>query len=155
MSFDIDFLDCIKDTKKLYTDNRGYCGNVYSENLFYSFSKKNVFRGFHGQIGQNKSITVLRGEILDMIMNPENGNIYFMILTDKDQKTLSVPLGWCHGFLALKKSLVLYKLSDKFDESKEFGFSHLGLTPLPDNVILSERDKKLPRWRPNPDAVYT
>ena len=85
MPFEITDDPVIKDVKivnsKKFNDSRGFFEEVYREKILkdlniqnkfaqvnLSFSKKNVFRGFHFQLNpepQGKLVTVISGKIID------------------------------------------------------------------------------------------
>ncbi len=57
-----------------------------------------------------------------------------------------IPEGFAHGFLALEDSYVLYLTTNEFNQSLDSGIRYddkeLNIS-LPDNIIISEKDKKL------------
>ena len=63
----------------IYKDKRGFFKEVFREKILnkkfiftcLSYSKKNILRGFHMQLKkpQAKLITVIRGEILDVVVD--------------------------------------------------------------------------------------
>jgi dTDP-4-dehydrorhamnose 3,5-epimerase len=93
-----------------------------------SFSKKNVFRGFHFQknpYAQDKFVRVLNGTILDIIVcidkNSKNYlNTYNFELSDKNKKILYVPKKFAHGFLVISKNATIeYFVTNYYSKSHE------------------------------------
>ena len=111
---------------KIFRDNRGYFFealnikelsiilkkkiNIKQSNI--SYSKKNVFRGFHFQkypFAQDKLVRVLQGKILDILISIDKKsknylNIFYYELSDYNKKILYVPKNFAHGFLVLSKN---------------------------------------------------
>ena len=120
--------------KKFY-DKRGFLEEVFLENkikkkLIFSIvskSHKNVLRGLHLQTvrTQDKFITVLKGQILDVIVDLRRnsktfGKYFKIILSEKNCRFLFIPKGFAHGFLGLKKeNIVLYSCSNYRDIKSE------------------------------------
>ena len=120
--------------KKFY-DKRGFLEEVFLENkikkkLVFSIvskSRKNVLRGLHLQTvrTQDKFITVLKGQILDVIVDLRRnsrtfGKYFKIILSEKNCRFLFIPKGFAHGFLGLKKeNIVLYSCSNYRDIKSE------------------------------------
>ena len=119
-------------------DKRGYLietfrkEKIYDKNLIFDYSvssKKNVIRGFHFQYKypQAKYITVLKGEILDCVIDLRKnsktfGKIFKIILSEKNSLSLYVPSGFAHSYLTLdKNNLVYYKLSNYYSPRFESG----------------------------------
>jgi len=164
----------IKDTKisdvkfvksKKFDDDRGFFEELYRneifnslgiKNQFYqinlSFSKKNVFRGFHFQLNpkpQGKLVTVISGEIIDYAIDLRKRSIFYKNNVNyklTNGKMLFMPEGFAHGFLALEDSYVLYFTTNEFDKNLDSGIKYddkeLNIK-LPDNIIVSEKDRSL------------
>lgn len=85
-----------------------------------SCSKKGVLRGLHFQYPrtQGKLITVLQGEVYDVVVDIRNGSPTFgqhlgFNLSDKNLHQLWIPKGFAHGFLVLSDlAIVSYKASE-------------------------------------------
>ena len=104
---------------KNYKDNRGSVKESFKQKNFknkdfifsiISCSKKNVIRGLHLQtkFKQAKYISVLKGAILDVVLDLRKGSKTFgkhfkVMLSADNNKSLFIPAGFAHGFLALKK----------------------------------------------------
>lgn len=137
-------------------DNRGFLKetfrdkNLRGSNLIFDycvFSKQNILRGFHFQYKykQSKYITVLKGKILDCVVDLRKnsktfGKTFKIILSEKNSLSLYVPEGFAHSYLTLEKSnLVYYKLSNYYKPKFESG------------IIWNDRDLKInwPNKKPN------
>lgn len=156
---------------KIHQDTRGwfieffkssqfqnFCGNTpfVQDNL--SFSNKHVLRGLHLQIGdsaQAKLVTVLKGSVLDVVVDlrtgsPTFGQHYKLELNDKLKNLLFVPAGFAHGFSALEETLFLYKCSNEYNPHNETGIlwndPTLNINWNNPDPILSDKDSKLPRF---------
>jgi dTDP-4-dehydrorhamnose 3,5-epimerase len=148
------------------TDHRGEFVKVFSskrevglpsfrlEESFYSTTRKGVARGMHLQVGEgasNRIITCLEGQILDVLIDLREGSNTFLeiqqtIMGPDDVKSIYVPAGVAHGFVALENSLTHY-LSDYVhipELDKGIHMESLGLDFPFKNLIVSERDRKLP-----------
>jgi len=168
MPFEIINTD-IKDVKfisaKKFDDNRGFFEEVYRNKIFnesglknkfnqinLSFSKKNVFRGFHFQLypePQGKLVTVISGKIIDYGIDLRKKSEYYKKHVEyelENGKMLFIPEGFAHGFLALEDSYVLYLTTNEFNIKLDSGVIYndkeLNIK-LPDNIIISDKDKKL------------
>lgn len=86
-----------------------------------SKSKKNVLRGLHLQTkySQTKLITVLKGKILDVVVDLRKNSETFgknisIILSANNPKSVIIPKGCAHGFLGLDKENIIYYLCDNY-----------------------------------------
>lgn len=153
----------------VFKDNRGYFyelnqvkkikkllkkrGEFVQDNV--SFSKKNVFRGFHFQkkpYQQGKLVTVLKGEIIDYAININKKSknylkSYEVRLNDKNSYLFWIPKDFAHGFFVKSKyALVHYKVDNYFKKSHDSGVNLKSKKidiKLPKNLIISDKDKKL------------
>jgi dTDP-4-dehydrorhamnose 3,5-epimerase len=108
---------------KVFKDERGLFVKTYNRTIFkslglelniqeryYSISNKNVIRGMHFQTPPEdhvKLVTVISGKILDVVLdirkNSETFGKYYTIEIDSSEgKTIYIPQGFAHGFLALE-----------------------------------------------------
>ena len=146
--------------KKFY-DKRGFLEEVFLENVvkrklvfsIVSKSHKNVLRGLHLQTtkAQDKFITVLKGKIMDVIVDLRKnsktfGKYYKIILSEKNCKFLFIPKGFAHGFLGLKKeNIVLYSCSNyrdvKSEKTVRWNDKNLKINWGIEKPILSKKDK--------------
>lgn len=146
--------------KKFY-DKRGFLEEVFLENkikkkLVFSIvskSHKNVLRGLHLQTvrTQDKFITVLKGQILDVIVDLRRnsrtfGKYFKIILSEKNCRFLFIPKGFAHGFLGLKKeNIVLYSCSNyrdiKSEQTVRWNDKDLKISWGIKKPILSKKDR--------------
>lgn len=114
-----------------------------------------VLRGLHYQLKhpQGKLITVIRGEIFDVVVDIRRGSPTFgkwnaFILNDENHAQLYIPPGFAHGFCVLSEFVDFhYKCTDYYHPGDEFGVlwndTEIGIE-WPDlgvDVTLSEKDK--------------
>lgn len=93
----------------------------------FSVSKRHVLRGLHFQIEQpqGKLVTVLRGAVLDVVVDlrrssPTFGEFDSFELSEENRRQLYVPPGFAHGFLALaEENVVMYKCTDLYSPKHE------------------------------------
>lgn len=148
--------------RKDFKDNRGGLTEVFKKNFFaknyvfeyFTYSKKNVLRGLHFQINkqQEKYISVLYGKVFDVCVDLRKnsktfGKVFTTILSKKNCKSILIPKGFAHGFLALEEGSIMYYLnSEYYYKNDECGilWNDLNLNiDWPFNKpILSTKDKK-------------
>ncbi|MGB3144344.1 MAG: dTDP-4-dehydrorhamnose 3,5-epimerase [Maribacter sp.] len=138
-------------------DNKlGYEINFIQENQ--SISKKGVLRGLHFQKGsaaQAKLVNVVQGEVLDVVVDlrPESetfGQHVKIRLSGENHKSLFIPKGLAHGFLALSDKVIFsYKCDAYYDPEMEAGIffndQDLGIDweyPFSE-LIISDKDRYL------------
>jgi dTDP-4-dehydrorhamnose 3,5-epimerase len=104
-------------------------------------------------------VTVLRGRVHDVVVDcragsPTYGQHVVVELNGDDWKQLFVPVGFAHGFCTLETdTMVHYKVSAPYAPELDGGIvwndPDLGIAwPVePDNAVVSDKDKQLPRWR--------
>ncbi|MEJ5928058.1 dTDP-4-dehydrorhamnose 3,5-epimerase [Corynebacterium sp. H128] len=121
-----------------------------------STSKKGVLRGFHFADvppGQAKFVSCLSGAILDVAVDVRVGSPTYLKwaaveLTAANRKSLYLPVGIAHGFLALEDSTVAYLTSAEYRPNTEHGFDPfdptVGVEWPEADYILSEKDKTAP-----------
>jgi len=122
-----------------------------------SLSRRYVLRGLHYQLpqAQGKLIRVLAGKIFDVVVDlrrssPSFGRSLNVTLEAEPQRSLWVPAGFAHGFLALADDTqVAYKVTDFWAPQAErtlaWNDAALGIEwPLPARVvpILSDKDRR-------------
>ena len=145
----------IKDyNEKIFRDN----GIGYSVcETFYSFSKQNTIRGLHFQREKQmpKLVRCLAGSIYDVAIDLREGSPTFkkavgVELSEDNNKSLLIPEGCAHGFLALRDALVSYKCSEifipEYDDGIIWNDKDLAVCwPLKNDtkVIISEKDANL------------
>jgi dTDP-4-dehydrorhamnose 3,5-epimerase len=160
-------------TPKRSLDERGYFCEVYSRRafeehgLFFDFVQDNTslslnintVRGLHFQLprsAQAKLVWVDQGAVQDVIVDirrssPTYGRHLSIELSASNGFQLLVPRGFAHGFLATARDTLLhYKVDAYYDPDRDAGLlwndPDLGIDWKcnQDQVVLSEKDKKLP-----------
>lgn len=157
---------------KVFEDSRGYFFESYNEQVFMaqgidtrwvqdnqSSSTYGVIRGLHYQLppyAQSKLVRVLRGKILDVVVDirkgsPTYGKSFCKVLSAKNKLQLFVPKGFAHGFSVLsKKAEVMYKCDGPYNKESEGGIIYndpeLNIDwQIPaEAAIISEKDMLLP-----------
>ncbi len=147
-----------KNNKK-YFDHRGFFQEIYLKKKFkinflfsaIANSKRRVIRGLHFQTKnkQTKFIYVIKGQILDVIVNLDIKSKNFGKVKRykmKEGDILIVPNNYAHGYECLSKNCsVLYHL-DNYRNSKSengilFNDKELNIKWYTKRPILSKRDK--------------
>lgn len=163
ISTNIDGLYVIKPI--IFSDDRGTLFESYNYEVFVSYgldykfvqdiesvSKKNVLRGMHVNIKhpQAKLIRVLDGEIFDVVIDLRKDSKTYMscfsiLLSNENKKQLYLPKGMGHGYLAMKDSRILFKVTTHYIPEDELGFawnSKAVLVNWPVKIpIQNDRDK--------------
>ncbi|WP_428487640.1 dTDP-4-dehydrorhamnose 3,5-epimerase [Rhodopila sp.] len=161
-------------TPARFQDPRGFFSETWSNRRFAEagipgpFVQDNhavstaagVLRGLHCQIGANaqgKLLRVVKGAIYDVAVDARHGSPTFgrhvgVILSAENWSQLWVPVGFLHGYCTLTEATeVIYKVTADYDRSAERGViwndADIGIEwPVSaDTVILSDKDKLLPR----------
>jgi dTDP-4-dehydrorhamnose 3,5-epimerase len=162
-------------TPKRFHDARGFSSESYSARAFaeagitslfvqdnHSMSRdKGTVRGLHFQAppkAQEKLVRVVRGRILDVILDlrrgsPSYGKHIAVEIGTEPGDQLFVPVGFAHGFCTLEPDTeVLYKVSDFWARETEGGVlwndPALGIA-WPDfaGSQMTPRDQSLPALR--------
>ena len=156
----------------VFEDSRGYFFESYNEKTFreagidfrwvqdnQSSSTYGVIRGLHYQLPpyeQSKLVRVLRGKILDVVVDirkgsPTFGKSYCKVLSAKNKRQLFIPKGFAHGFSVLsEKAEVLYKCDGFYNKETEAGIIYNDPALNIDwripgkDAIISDKDKMLP-----------
>ena len=156
------FEDLFLIKNKNFKDQRGYFKEIIRENklkkrfpfLVMSYSKQNVVRGLHIQTknSQGKFVTVIKGKIFDVAIdlrkNSKTFGKHFKIeLTEKNGKSIFIPAGFAHGFLAkAKENIVHYYNTNYRSQGHEIGIMWndplLKIKWPIKKPILSQKDKK-------------
>ena len=156
---------------RVFEDSRGYFFESYNEMVFHaqgildkfvqdnqSSSVYGVIRGLHYQLppfAQSKLVRVLRGKILDVVVDIRKGSrtfgqVYYCTLDSERRNMLMVPEGFAHGFAALEDTLFYYKCTNLYHKTSESGIlwndPHLNIKWPVDSPIVSEKDRVLPEW---------
>ena len=150
--------------QNLNIDKRGFLRETYNERIikkkfnfeYFTFSKKNILRGFHFQTKytQSKYVNVIKGKILDCVVDlRKNSKTYCksfkIILSDKNSLGLFIPKGFAHAYYSYEKeNLIYYKLDNYYKPNFEKGiiWNDKGLNIKWPSMkpIVSNKDKKLP-----------
>src|SRR6516165_8757716 len=154
----------------VYGDTRGAFFESWNERAFaasgiearfvqenVSVSRRHVLRGLHYQVSQvqGKLIRVLGGAVFDVIVDlrrssPSFGRSLSVKLDDREPRSLWVPPGFAHGFLApADNTKVQYKVTDFWAPHAErtlaWNDATLGIHwPLPPGTepFLSDKDRR-------------
>ena len=154
-------------TQKEFQDDRGSFMESFNSKHFnnslkrditfvqdnLSISKKGVFRGLHFQyeFPQAKLVSVLSGEILDIVVDLRKSSKTFgdwctFEISSKNNKQIFIPEGFAHGFLALQDDTkVFYKVSDFWNPKDEFTLKYndkkINIELPFEPILISEKDK--------------
>ncbi len=160
----------------VYTDERGLFYESYQKKRFdekiglpiefiqdnHSESRKGTLRGLHfqkGEYAQSKLVRVVKGAVLDVVVdlrkNSETFGEHFKVkLSDKNRKSLFIPKGMAHGFLALEdETIFTYKCDNYYNKESESGvvFNDLDLNIdweyNENEMIISPKDLVLPTFK--------
>lgn len=122
----------------IYEDFRGVYKKFYEKEIFRDngitdefcegsdlYSKKGALRGLHYQEGesQSKLIRVISGTLFDVAVDlrvdsPTFGKYHAELLSFDDMKTLYIPKGFAHGFIALEDNTIFsYNCAGKYEPS--------------------------------------
>ncbi len=158
---------------EVFKDDRGYFFESFNEKTFLSatglsikfvqdnqsFSKKNVLRGLHLQIGihaQSKLVRAVKGKVFDVCVDLRKESKTFgkhitVVLDDVTNNQIFIPKGCAHGFLALQENTIVSYKCDAFyhkesDTGIRFDDAELNIEwpGNPSEYIISEKDKNLP-----------
>lgn len=150
-----------KHTLEIFEDERGRFSEIHrvssSGQEFvqanHSRSRAGVLRGLHYHRHQADLWFVVRGRIrvglVDLRLRTDRPKTDVVDLDGDAPKTLVIPEGVAHGFLALTDVELLYWVTAEFDSSDEFGIAWddpvLGIDWGIRDPILSKRDRDNPR----------
>lgn len=127
-----------------------------------SISRKGVLRGLHFQNGldaQAKLIQVLKGKVLDVIVDLRKDSSTYgqhvkLKISAANRKSIFIPKGMAHGFLALATEVVFTYMCDAYynptsEKGIIFNDPDLGIDwNFPENkMLLSEKDLNLPLFK--------
>lgn len=133
---------------KQYTNLDEFDFNVDS----FSFSKKNVLRGFHGDKKNHKLIQVLYGEVFFVIIDtrkesPTYKKVFIQKLSEKNRLQVLVPAGCVNAHLVLSERCIFhYKLSLEYTKIEDqihvkWNDKEYNIKWPVKNPILSQRDQ--------------
>ena len=168
--------DCFIIHEKVHGDARGNFIETYNSRDFkaatgldiefvqdnQSESAFGVVRGLHFQTGdfaQAKLVRVLKGRVLDVIVDLRPGStgfgrVFTVELSAENQLQLFIPRGFAHGFSVLSPSAVFFYKCDNYYHKLSEG----GIFPLDNDlsinwglqqeeIILSEKDGQAESWQ--------
>lgn len=156
------FKDLLIFKSKNFFDKRGFFRELTIENTIkkrlvftvISKSKKNVLRGFHMQTKnkQGKYLSVVKGKIFDVAIDCRRnsktfGKKFEIILSQKNAKSIYIPPGFLHAFLALdKENIVVYSCTNYRNKDSEIGViwndDDLKVNWPIKKPLISKKDKK-------------
>jgi dTDP-4-dehydrorhamnose 3,5-epimerase len=151
---------------RVFDDDRGFFFESWNARAFaaaglaatfvqdnHSRSRRGVLRGLHYQIerAQGKLVRVVAGEVFDVVVDlrrrsPTFGRSLGITLSAESRRTLWVPPGFAHGFLAMSEHAeFLYKTTDYWYAEHErtllWNDPALGIAwPYPGTPILAAKD---------------
>lgn len=159
---------------KRYLDERGWFSETFHEQRLAAIGincrfvqdnqsrsvRKGTLRGLHFQrppAAQAKLVTVLRGKILDVVVDvradsPTFGKHVSIELSAESGHQGYIPVGFAHGFFTLEDDvLVMYKVSDYYSPAHDGGIRWNDpdiAFPWPTrDIIISDKDGQLPLLR--------
>ena len=166
--------DLLLATPKKHGDARGFFSEVFRADIFAEHgvdmafvqdnhvmsTQKGVLRGLHYQTpphAQGKLVRCSRGAILDVgvdirVGSPTYGQHIAVELSAANWRQLWVPPGFAHGYITLEDDCeVIYKVTDYYAPECDRGIAwddpaiKIDWRIAPDEIILSDKDKKQPR----------
>ncbi len=163
-----DIPDCYLITPFSHSDDRGdfvkfYNADAYAKNdlnfeireIYYSTSKKNVFRGFHFQVppsDHTKIVNCFTGSIVDFVLDLRvkslaYGKCISLNLSAENKHAVYIPKGCAHGFLSLEdNTIVSYLQETVYDPKADSGilWSSVDIPYEINEPIISDRDQEFP-----------
>ena len=150
-------------SQKNNKDRRGLLRETFNDRVlkkkftfeYCTTSKKNVLRGFHFQFKnkQSKYVNVLKGKILDVVLNLRKnsrtfGKVFKIILSKKNALGLYIPAGFAHAYYSYEKeNIIYYKLDNYYNPKFESGIVYndkiLKIKWPKNKMIISKKDKNL------------
>ncbi|HXC92146.1 MAG TPA: dTDP-4-dehydrorhamnose 3,5-epimerase [Stellaceae bacterium] len=167
-------------TPRRIGDSRGFFSEVWNVRDFAAAGIVGAFvqdnhirnplsgtlRGLHYQLpplAQGKLLRVTRGAILDVAVDIRRGSPTFgrhakAVLSADNWRQFWVPQGFAHGYCTLEDDTeVQYKVTDFYSPTHERGIAWddpevaVDWPFAADAVVMSERDRMLPRLADQPD----
>jgi len=151
----------------VFGDNRGFFTEIYQADRYgksgielrfvqdnLSRSVKDTLRGLHFQNPrpQGKLVTVLRGSVLDVVVDVRVGSPTFarhvmVQLNDENRHQLWVPRGFAHGFIVQSDTAdFFYKCDEFYSPANEivlrWNDPRLGINWSCESPLLSARDSE-------------
>jgi dTDP-4-dehydrorhamnose 3,5-epimerase len=158
---------------KRHVDSRGWFSETCHEQRLHELGitcrfvqdnqshsrRAGTLRGLHFQLppaAQAKLVSVLRGQILDVVVDvrrgsPTYGKHVATELSSESGRQLYIPAGFAHGFLTLEDDVVvMYKVSNYYAPAQDSGIRwndpDIAIAwPVKDaDFIISDKDRRLP-----------
>ena len=150
-------------SQKNNTDTRGSLRETFNDKIikkkfifeYCTTSKKNVLRGFHFQSKnkQSKFVNVLKGKILDVVIDLRRnsktfGKLFKIILSRKNALGLFIPAGFAHAYYSYEKeNIIYYKLNNYYNPKYESGIifndKTIKIKWPKKKMIVSQKDRNL------------
>jgi dTDP-4-dehydrorhamnose 3,5-epimerase len=149
-------------------EDAGIAGPFIQDNHAVSYGA-GVLRGLHCQIGRNaqgKLVRCVKGAIYDVAVDIRHGSPTFgkyvgAEISAENGTQIWVPVGFLHAYCTLTEDTeVIYKVTGAYDKAAERGViwndQDIGIAwPVAaDKVILSDKDKVLPRLADLPPLFH-
>ncbi len=156
------FKDLIILKSPIYEDQRGFFKEIFKKKFLnkelifdcLSHSKKNTIRGLHFQRknAQAKFITVVQGEILDVVVDLRKksktfGKHFSVKMKQNSNFSIFIPQGFAHGFACLSKTCTLYYRCTNYrhelsETTLKWNDPELNINWGINKPILSEKDQR-------------
>jgi dTDP-4-dehydrorhamnose 3,5-epimerase len=155
-----------------YEDDRGWFAELWNAERYraagldvvfaqdnVSYSRRGVLRGMHFQWPhpQGKLVTVLRGAVLDVVVDirtgsPTFGRWFSSELSDRNYRQLWVPEGCAHGFLVRSDDALVHYSSTRVydaqaDRALAWDDADVAIDWLESPLSISEKDRRAPSLR--------
>ncbi len=133
-------------------EQAGFQGPFVQDNI--SVSKRGALRGLHFQNPnpQGKLVTVLQGEVLDVVVDlrrgsPDFGKWEAVKLSSDNKLQFYIPPGFAHGFLVLSETAMFYYKCTEFYSPKDemtlrWNDPGIGIDWPAGDPIVSDKDAK-------------
>lgn len=154
----------------IYSDSRGWFYESFNEQILpvkfvqdnHSLSYRNVLRGLHYQIEkpQGKLVRCIRGQVLDISVDLRQnsatyGQVFYVILSDLNRRSVYIPEGFAHGFIVQSDvAEFVYKVTDYYHKEGErcliWNDKTLNINWGISDPILSDKDAAGLTWEQAP-----
>jgi dTDP-4-dehydrorhamnose 3,5-epimerase len=133
-------------------EQAGVSNHFVQDNI--SVSRRGALRGLHFQNpnAQGKLVSVLQGEVLDMVVDVRLGSPTFgqweaVMLSSENRRQFYIPPGFAHGFAVVSETAMFhYKCTGFYSPKDELTIRwddpDIGIKWPLDNPIVSEKDAK-------------
>ncbi len=166
---DLEFKEVKLIIPSYFEDNRGYSVEPYSSRTLKEYGITNNFivdyeclnhepgtiRGLHFQSGQTKLVRVLRGGILDFVIDlrKSSGTYKKWIkhsISSENRKQIYIPSGYGHAYITTQPdTVVFYKFDDYYEKKRvktiRWDDPEIGIPWAVEHPILSDNDRNAPR----------